>query len=146
VLRQQLVDLASALVGGGGEEPPMAGVGQLRREEVHGGEVHEAPGEQVQDEGMFPRRPRRLDAVVGLVLGKSQDLAAVREERGEPGAQVELASIELDQVSDEMGRCLTLSTGKGRHVGYELSIREMGWDVDLHDHVISRAFSESFPG
>jgi len=86
---------------------------QVRGEESHRREVQGTLGEHIKDDGEPPRRPRRLDAVVGLGFGQPQNLHAVRKQRREPGTQVEPSSVELREVGDELGGGTTLAAGEG---------------------------------
>jgi hypothetical protein len=96
----------------------------VRREEPDRREVHRARREELEDDWKTSGRPGDFDAVVGLVLGERERIAAVREERGVAGAQVRVARVQLGEVRHENGRVLVVAPGEGLDARDELGVGE----------------------
>ena len=113
----------------------------MRSQQPHRGEVDRAAFEHLEDHGEAASRSRHLDAVVGLGLGKGQDLPAIGEERPVSGAQVHVARAELGEVGDELGQGATLARGEILHARDELAVFEatkVGEQVLPHTVFLSR--------
>jgi hypothetical protein len=75
--RDEMFDLAPALVRGRGEGLEMIVDGQTRREEADRSQRQRAIGSPIEDDGEPPRREDRFDAAIGRVLRQMQHLRAV---------------------------------------------------------------------
>jgi hypothetical protein len=96
-------------------------------EEPDGREVYRGVGQASQDDRKAPGGPRHLDAVVGLVLGEAEHLAAIGEERGEARGPVEAARVQLRQVRDQLAGGLPLAADEVMHrVTSSWSVRCVG--------------------
>jgi hypothetical protein len=70
--------------------------------------VSEPVAEPLQDLGKQPRRARRLDAGVRRILGRTENVSAIGEERGLARAQEEPPQVELREMGDELRRRVPL--------------------------------------
>jgi hypothetical protein len=102
-LRQQVLDLGLAPVGRGGQE--LLGVlrGEMGRQQDHRAQVQAPLRHGRQDGREPPGGARRVDALEGPLLGEPQLAHAVRIHRRIRRRQVELASIDLGDVSEDLG-------------------------------------------
>ena len=91
----------------------MVGGSQVRSEKPYRREVEHSLREPVEDDGEAAGGAGGLDAVVGLVLGEAEGVAAVDEEGGIALPEMEVAGVELGEVGDELGRGLALAGGEG---------------------------------
>ena len=57
--------------------------------------------DQLEDDWIPPRRPARLDAVVGATLGQVQHLRAVREHRGTAFAEIQAPGVDLAERAQQ---------------------------------------------
>jgi hypothetical protein len=124
-LGDELFDLAFALVPSLVEQFDVVVRRQMRREQADRGQGEVASGQQVQDPGKPPRRPRRLDTAVGGVLGEVQHLRAVREERRAAFAEVQAPRVDLRQRRDELHRRLPLAAGESFDLREQFLIRQL---------------------
>lgn len=108
----ELLHLRSPLATSRLEHGPVIVECQVRSQEPHGREVDRARREQLEDHRETARCPSDLDAVVGFVLGEREDVAAVGEEGAVAGSQMDIACVELGEVSDEQGRGAALPCGQ----------------------------------
>ncbi len=106
------------------EDAPVVLGREVRAEQPDRREVDRAGGEELEDDGEAAGRARDLDAVVGLVLGEGEGVAAVGEERGVAGAQVDVAGVELGEVRDEQRRVAALSPGERLYPRDQLRVGE----------------------
>src|SRR5262245_61617385 len=84
-------------------------------------------GEQIERDGELAARACDLDAGAGRVLGETQRLLTVREERTVSLRGVDVRPrIESGQVGDEIDRRITLSLCEGVETGEEVLIGESG--------------------
>ena len=74
--------------------------------------------------GESPGGAGDLHAVVGLVVGEGEDVAAVDEEGGVAGAQVKVSGVELGEVGDEECGGAALAGGEALHSREELVVGE----------------------
>ena len=88
---------------------------QVRRQQPHRGNVDRAVRKQVQDHREPACAPGDLDAVVSLPFRQSQDVAAIHEEGREALSEVDLTSIQLGQVRDELGRGIAFTGDEPFH-------------------------------
>jgi len=116
----------------------------MRRQESERREIETARREPLEDDGELARRARGLDAAVGRMLREVQDLDAVREERRAGLAEIELAGIELGQVSDETYGRLALASRQVLDLCEEIVVgepSEIEQECSVHARSIKRAFA-----
>jgi hypothetical protein len=118
---------------------------QLRADQPSRRQAQRALAEHPEYDWEPPRCARRFDAVVRGGLGKMKHLAAVAEEGREARGQVQAARIQLGQVSDEGGGCLSLAPGEDFHLGYQIAVGQVGWDIDLHGYSVSHWYEWGGP-
>ncbi len=81
------------------------------------------------------------DAEIGLGLGEVEDVGAPREHRGRGFAGVQPSSVDLADVSDEVGLVATGLTEQIRQATEEIVVGERRQRVSaLHDDNIGRRF------
>jgi hypothetical protein len=96
----------------------------VRGEKPHGGEVDRTLGEQIEDHGKPAGGASGVDAVVGLVLGQTEYVATVDEEGGIALPEVDIAGVELGEVSNELGGRLPLGGGEALQARDEIGVGE----------------------
>ena len=96
----------------------------MRCEQPCRAEVQGAVGEKVEDGGEPPTQASGFDAVVGGVLSEAQRPRAVGEERAVATGEVELASVELGQVADQLDGGLSLAPREENDSVKELRVGE----------------------
>jgi hypothetical protein len=72
-------------------------------EQPHAAQVEPALGQRLEEDREVARGARRLDALVGGVLGEAELEDAVGVQGGEAGRQVEPPSVDLGQDRDQLG-------------------------------------------
>ena len=97
---------------------------EVRSEQPHGREIDATGLQQREDDREATYGPRDLDAVVGLVLGESEDLPALGEEGGVALAQVDVTSVQLGQVRHQQGRGLSFSGSQSLQLRDEITVAE----------------------
>jgi len=115
---------------------------QVRREEPGRGQVDGSRLEHFEDDGKPPGRAGDFDTVVALAFRQTQAITAVDVERAVALAQVYVARVELGEVSDEVGRRVTLARDEVLHTRNELGVgeaSERSENVVLHARVVARA-------
>jgi len=85
-----------------------------------------------EDSREAPRHPRRLKALGRRVLGEMQLPDAVGKHRRVAGRQVELARIDLGDVSQHDGGGGALPGDVGRQIAQKSGIGQMGPGVGVH--------------
>ena len=68
-------------------------------------QVQPAIGQGREDDRELPGHPRRLDPLVGGILGQAQLVDAIGEHRGVGGRQVEPPGVHLGEVGEQCGGC-----------------------------------------
>ena len=124
--RNQRLDLSLAPRPGLGHERLEVIGPQMRREQPCRAEVQGAVGQQVEDGGEPSTQASGLDTVVGGVLAEPQRPRAVGEERAVSLGDVELASVELGQVADQLDRGLSLPPREQNDLAKQLRVGESG--------------------
>jgi hypothetical protein len=76
---------------------------EVRCELGDAGEMEPPVREHLQEHGVLTSRPGRGEAEVSLGLGEVKDVQAIDEHRGDGLAGVETSSLDLGDVSDEVG-------------------------------------------
>ena len=110
---------------------------QVRSQESHRREVDRARFEQPEDQWKPAGGPGDLDAVVGLVLGEREGVAAIGEERAVAGPKVDAACFELGQVGHQLRGRAALTSGKALQPGDEVGI---GKPAQRREEAIVHAF------
>jgi hypothetical protein len=100
----------------------MVGGSQVRREEFQCGQVDRPCRKHLEDDGKPSGRACDLDPIVGLPLREPQDVSAVGVEGIVALAQVHIARVQLGEVSDEVGRRVTLACDQALHARHELGV------------------------
>ena len=116
----------------------MVGGRQVRREKPYRREVELPLREPVEDDWEAAGGAGGLDAVVGLVLGEAEGIAAVDEERRIALPEVDVAGVELGEVGDELGRGLPLASGQGLQARDEIAVGKVAQgseDFVRHAHL-----------
>jgi hypothetical protein len=114
----------------------------VRREEPRRGQVDLSRREHLQDDGKPARRAGHFDAVIAFAFRKAQRVPAVDVEGLVALAQVDIARVQFCEVSDEMGRRVTLACDQALHARDELGVgeaSERSENVVLHARVVARA-------
>ena len=99
-----MLDVSLALVPRGREQGLMIGLCQVRSQQRDRGQRDRAIGQELENDRKPSGCARRLDAVIGRVLGQVQDLRAIGEQRGTPLAEIEPARVELREQRKKIGR------------------------------------------
>jgi hypothetical protein len=123
---QDLRDAALSLALRLGDQDSDVHLRQVRRQQPHGREVQAAHAELLEDHWKPLHGPGRLDPVVGRVLGQSQHLGAIQEQRRESRSEVQATSLELGKVSDEARRYPAFASGQLGQPAQDLRIGEIG--------------------
>ncbi len=110
--RDDFLDRALALVPRRVEDFAMVRLGEVRAQQADGGQGQLAIAQPLQHQRKPLRRSRRLDAMVGRVLGVVQALRAVREQRRVSLGEVEPAGVEFRKRSEKGGGRLPLALCK----------------------------------
>jgi hypothetical protein len=108
---------------------------EVRTEQLDLRDVDRTVLEHVQQDREPPGEAARFDPVPGLPVGQVKHGAAVVVKAGVAVAQVDVASVHLGQVRDDLRRGFTLPGGEGLHARGELVVGEAGKrgeDVVLH--------------
>jgi hypothetical protein len=119
-------------------------------EHPNGSETHLARGEQIEDHGKAPARPRRHDAVARGVFGQPKNLRAIAEEGTATSSGVQgRPSVEHRQVGYELDRGVPLLGGEYADASQKIRIRQSGReseDVRFHSFVYHGQFWRSARG
>jgi len=113
----------------------VVGRGQTRREEPDRGQGDGARGEHVEDDGKAPGGTRHLDPVVRLAVREPQHVAAVRVQGTVAFTEIQVASVQLGEVCDELSRRVALARDEALHTRDEIRMgeaSERGEDIVLH--------------
>jgi hypothetical protein len=113
----------------------------VRCEEPGRGQVDRSRREHLEDDREPPGRAGDLDSVISLAFRESQGVPAVDVEGLVACAQVHIARVHLGEVSDEVGRRITLTCDQALHSREELGVRkasERSENIVLHARVVAR--------
>jgi hypothetical protein len=102
-LGEEFFDLALGLVDGAREEEVPVLAREVRCQLGDARQMETTVREHREENGVPPSRPGHGDPQIGLGLGEVEDVRAVDEHRGGGFAGVEVTSLHLTDVGDEVG-------------------------------------------
>jgi hypothetical protein len=119
-------------------------------QQADGGQAQGARSQTVQDQREAPAGSSSLDTVAGGILGETEGLSAIAEERAVASRGVERrAAVECCQMGHELDRSLALPSSERVQSREQIVIRQGGGgdeDVVLHTPGVSRRFSRAERG
>jgi hypothetical protein len=107
---------------------------EVTRQQPHRRERQRSVDELLEHPGKQSTRACCLDAVVRRILGQTENVAAIGEERRLAGAQVELPQVELREVGDELRGRVPLVARTARHFCDQRGVGKVGRNRDRHVH------------
>lgn len=131
--RNQFLDLALAPVPGGIEDLAMVLGREVRPQQTDRSHRERAVGEQLEDDGITPRRPRGLHTKVSGIVGEAQHLRAVGEQRGTALAEIQAARIDLAEQRNQVRDRTPLVRGGAFDFDEQAAIGETG-DISVRRH------------
>ncbi|MGH2374921.1 MAG: hypothetical protein ACRDIC_15840, partial [bacterium] len=89
----------------------------MRAQQAHREEIQPSRRQVLEQHRKPPDRPRCLDAVVGCVLGETEHVRAILEQRGVAFREIQPSLIKLREMDNEGDRGLPFAPREIFHLG-----------------------------